>query len=112
MKRGEYMKKFTMLSVVLMIFILTACGNRTSYTKPAVKPESKTYHSESDKSYGSNSYSNSYKEKSNKSSATEYDYDKGYGYTAPKEGESLSEYIQRQDPELYNDMKKKYNSLK
>lgn len=106
------MKKYIMLSAVSMIFILTACGGEKSYTKPAATPDSKTYNSETGKSYGSSSKSDSYKSKSNKNTASEYDYDKGYGYTAPNEGESLSEYIQRQDPELYNDMKKKYNSLK
>ena len=39
------------------------------------------------------------------------DYDKGYGYTEPESGESLSDYIKRQDPDLYNDMEEHWNSL-
>ncbi|MBE7053190.1 MAG: hypothetical protein E7391_02815 [Ruminococcaceae bacterium] len=45
------------------------------------------------------------------SSSSSYDYDKGYGYTAPKSGESFSDYVKRQDPDLYNDMKNRWNSL-
>lgn len=33
-----------------------------------------------------------------------YDYDKGYGYSAPKEGQSFSDYIKEQDPELYDSL--------
>ena len=40
-----------------------------------------------------------------------YDYDKGYGYTAPNAGESLSDYIKRQDLQLYEDMRDNWNSL-
>ena len=46
---------------------------------------------------------------SNKSSS--YDYDKGYGYTSPKSGESLNDYIKRQDPDLYQNMQDRWNSL-
>ena len=41
----------------------------------------------------------------------DYDYDKGYGYTEPEEGESLSDYIKRQDPDLYESMEERWNSL-
>ena len=40
-----------------------------------------------------------------------YDYDKGYGYTAPEPGESFSDYVKRQDPDLYNDMQDRWDSL-
>lgn len=43
--------------------------------------------------------------------SSDYDYDKGYGYTEPEPGESLSDYIKRQDPDLYNDMEERWNSL-
>ena len=33
-----------------------------------------------------------------------YDYDKGYGYTAPEEGQSFSDYVKEQDPDLYNSL--------
>lgn len=49
---------------------------------------------------------------SSRSKSSNYDYDKGYGYTAPKKNESLSDYIKRQDPDLYNDMQKRWDSLK
>lgn len=33
-----------------------------------------------------------------------YDYDKGYGYTAPEPGKSFSDYVKEQDPELYESL--------
>ena len=33
-----------------------------------------------------------------------YDYDKGYGYTAPEPGQSFSDYVKEQDPELYESL--------
>ena len=44
--------------------------------------------------------------KSSKSSSksSSYDYDKGYGYTAPKAGQSFSDYVKEQDPDLYNSL--------
>ena len=33
-----------------------------------------------------------------------YDYDKGYGYTAPDPGQSFSDYVKEQDPELYESL--------
>lgn len=54
---------------------------------------------------GSSNYSSDYDNDS------DYDYDKGYGYTEPEPGESLSDYIKRQDPDLYNDMEERWNSL-
>lgn len=45
------------------------------------------------------------------SSSNDYDYDKGYGYTEPKDGESLSDYIKRQDPELWEEMEENWNSM-
>lgn len=49
--------------------------------------------------------------RSSSSSSSGYDYDKGYGYTAPKEGQSFSDYVKEQDPDLYNSMVDRYNSL-
>lgn len=49
--------------------------------------------------------------KSSTKSSNNYDYDKGYGYTAPKSGESLNDYIKRQDPKLYKEMQDNWNSL-
>lgn len=45
------------------------------------------------------------------SSSSGYDYDKGYGYTAPKEGQSFSDYVKEQDPDLYQSITDRYNSL-
>ena len=39
-----------------------------------------------------------------------YDYDKGYGYTAPKKGQSFSDYVKEQDPDLYDSITNNYNS--
>lgn len=46
----------------------------------------------------SNSYSN-------------YTKDNDYGYGDPKPGESLPDYIKREDPALYYDMKDSYDSM-
>ena len=56
-----------------------------------------------DKSDYSSDYSSSYSD--------DYDYDKGYGYTSPEEGESLSDYIKRQDPELWEEMEENWDSM-
>ncbi|HCI68102.1 MAG TPA: hypothetical protein DER17_03600 [Oscillibacter sp.] len=48
---------------------------------------------------------------SSSGSSSSYDYDKGYGYTAPKSGQSFSDYVKEQDPDLYNSMVDRYNSL-
>ncbi len=45
------------------------------------------------------------------SSSSGYDYDKGYGYTAPKAGQSFSDYVKEQDPDLYQSMTDRYNNL-
>ena len=66
---------------------------------------------------GSDTYSNddndySYSNDDNDDSySDDYDYDKGYGYTAPEPGESFSDYVKRQDPDLYNDMQDRWDSL-
>ena len=57
---------------------------------------------------GSDPYSNDDNEYSY---SNDYDYDIGYGYTAPEPGESFSDYVKRQDPDLYNDMQDRWDSL-
>lgn len=37
--------------------------------------------------------------------------DNDYNYGDPLPGESISDYIKREDPELYNDMSDRYNSI-
>lgn len=39
-----------------------------------------------------------------------YDYDKGYGYSSPKAGQSFSDYLKEQDPDLYDTITNNYNS--
>ena len=56
---------------------------------------------EARRSSSSSSHSSSYKSSSSNP----------YGYTAPYEGESFSDYMKRQDPELYRDVVDRYNSL-
>ena len=51
-------------------------------------------------------------ESTDKSYTQSYDYDKGYGYTAPKSGESFSDYVKRQDPDLYDAISERWNSLR
>lgn len=49
---------------------------------------------------------------SRKGNVNSYDYDKGYGYSAPKSGQSFSDYVKEQDPGLYDNIVGRYNSLK
>lgn len=44
-------------------------------------------------------------------SSDDYDYDKGYGYSAPEKGEKFSDYVKRQDPDLYDDMQDIWEGL-
>lgn len=127
-------KMIACLIVVTVILSLTACGG-TSNTNPTYSDDtvtnridssdlndssshedsdnSSSYHSSYDSNYHTNSNSGSSGNSESYSSGTKgYDYDKGYGYTSPKEGESLSDYIKRQDPELYKSMQDNYKSLK
>ena len=61
---------------------------------------------------GSDTYSNNYSYSNDDNEySDDYDYDKGYGYTAPEPGESFSDYVKRQEPDLYNDMKDRLDSL-
>lgn len=45
----------------------------------------------------------------NDASNYDYNYDQGYGYTAPEDGQSVSDYIKEQDPDLYDSMSKIYD---
>ena len=45
-----------------------------------------------------------YESATGSSSSDDYDYDKGFGYTAPKPGQSFSDYVKEQDPDLYNSL--------
>lgn len=77
----------------------------------SVKTESSSYsYGGSGKSYsgGSKSYSSG----SSKSGSNNDDpYANPYGYGAPKEGESLTDYIKREDPQLWKDMEDRWNNL-
>ena len=91
--------------MIAQCLTLSACGNETD-TSTSVNDSSNTQSSQD--SYSSSSSSNSSSSQSSKS----YDYDKGYGYTEPKEGESFSDYVKRQDPDLYDSMNDRYDSAK
>lgn len=82
------MKKLNFLITTLLLLSLTSCNSSSSQNSTS--------------NYSSNSSSN----------YSNYDYNKGYGYTEPKSGESFSDYIKRQDPDLYNSMQDRYDSLK
>ena len=115
------MKKLMLFVLsAIMVLSLCACGQKSSSSiidntsKPSNSSSSVTgstpkSNSSSSKSSGSTYKSNSSSSKS-KNNNSNYDYDKGYGYTSPKSGESLSDYIKRQDPELYNSIKDNYNN--
>ena len=44
------------------------------------------------------------------SNNSSYDYDSGYGYDAPSEGQSFSDYVKEQEPDLYETMTDIYDS--
>ena len=69
--------------------ILSLCGCTTYNSGNSLSP--------------SNSYNSA-------TSGDDYDYDKGYGYTAPEPGQSFSDYVKEQDPDLYDSMEDNYNS--
>ena len=80
-----------LLAGIILCAVFCGCGSDT-YSND-----------DNDYSYGNDDNDYSY--------SNDYDYDKGYGYTAPEPGESLSDYIKRQDPDLYNDMQDRWDSL-
>lgn len=82
------------------------------YVLGAIDKNESTDKSYTAKSGGSYSYDNDYSYTSTKRETQSYDYDKGYGYTAPKNGESFSDYVKRQDPDLYDAISERWNSLK
>ena len=87
------MKKLFCMMLVGIILCVACCGcgsNNNSYD-------------DNDYSYSNDDNEYSY--------SNDYDYDKGYGYTAPEPGESFSDYVKRQDPDLYNDMQDRWDSL-
>ncbi len=131
------MKKFfAILLSASMLFLFAACSSSpesqsyTSYDSNSYGSSSGTdtssdySSSSSDYSSSSSGYSSSsssYSSSSGYSSSDysdydsydsdDYDYDKGYGYTAPEAGESFSDYVKRQDPELYESMQDAWDSL-
>lgn len=72
-------------------FAETLEGLTSTYVKPS-----------SGSSYNKNNYSSNKGSNSNKGSG---------GYDMPKEGESFSDYVQRVDPDLYDSITDRYNSL-
>ncbi len=125
------MKKLNFLITTLLLLSLTSCNSSSSknstsnysnydydkgygYTEPKSGESASDYIKRQDPDlyddmkdiYESNT--SDYK----KGNSSTYDYDKGYGYTEPKSGESFSDYIKRQDPDLYNSMQDRYDSLK
>ena len=104
------MKKLFCMMLVGIILCVACCGcgsNNKSYDDNDYSysnDNNYSYSNDNDYSYSNNndySYSNN----------NDYDYDKGYGYTAPEPGESFSDYVKRQDPDLYNDMQERWDSL-
>lgn len=77
-----------------------ATTDLSATVSPATVPEQKQ------KSNSSTSYSES-KTTHNYSGS----YDNDYGYGDPLPGESLPDYIKREDPELYNDMNDRYDRI-
>ena len=101
------------LIIVLAVFAVAigvaSCGTDTVSQKSS---DTTDINSDYSGSYGSNYNSDSYSDNKSGYNDSDYDYNKGYGYTSPKEGKSLSDYIKREDPDLYNDMKNRYDNSK
>lgn len=101
--------KVLFLSTIMVTVSLCGCAN--SYNSEESTSASKseyTVSSKNDSSDYSLNSNNNYSDDNDDNDDT-YDYDKGYGYTAPKEGQSFSDYVKEQDPELYNSITNQYD---
>ena len=94
------MKRIFCMLLAGIIFCAVFCGCGSDTYSNADNDYS---YNNDDNDYSYNNYDNDYD--------NDYDYDKGYGYTAPEPGESFSDYVKRQDPDLYNDMQDRWDSL-
>ena len=98
-----------LLAGIILCAVFCGCGSDTYSNDDNDYSYS---NDDNDYSYSNDDNEYSYSNDDNEYSySKDYDYDKGYGYTAPEPGESLSDYIKRQDPDLYNDMQDRWDSL-
>ena len=96
-----------LLAGIIFCAVFCGCGSDT-YSND----DNDYSYSNDDNEYSNDDNEYSYSNDDNDYSySNDYDYDKGYGYTAPEPGESFSDYVKRQDPDLYNDMQDRWDSL-
>ena len=96
-----------LLAGIILCAVFCGCGSDT-YSND----DNDYSYSNDDNEYSNDDNEYSYSNDDNDYSySNDYDYDKGYGYTAPEPGESFSDYVKRQDPDLYNDMQDRWDSL-
>ena len=101
MKQQGKIIVFVMAAVLALL--LYSCGDSGNSGK------SKAQTSSSGSTHAS---SDSYTYNSGKSSSYSSSKSNDYGYSDPKPGESFSDYLKREDPELYADITGRYDSLK
>ena len=85
------MKKYT-TAIILMMIVLSLCACTPNNNAKENDSPSASYHS------------------TDNNDDVSYDYDKGYGYTAPEPGQSFSDYVKEQDPDLYDSITDNYSS--
>lgn len=92
---------------VIVIDKWCATGELAFRTLESLDPEKQVEYSDS----GSESHSSkgNYGSSSNDSDDDGNLNDNPYGYGKPKAGESFSDYVKREDPELYNEIQKRYD---
>ena len=119
------MKKFTaVILAAVMVLSLCACSHSGSiesssntgsgsssgsngYTAPKSEQSASDYIKENDADLYdtiTDRYNSATGKSGSQSSSDGYDYDKGFGYTAPKAGQSFSDYVKEQDPDLYSSL--------
>ncbi len=104
------MKKviISILAASVLMTSLCACGSSSSYSSNT------TTTTKSKSSYSSGSkYSSSYSSGSKYGSSSSTTKHNSGGYDMPNSSDkSFSDYVKRVDPDLYNDIKSNYDSLK
>lgn len=114
MKNNKALIPFIIASIIALGIIVTTtydpsaphAASQVATTEISTTVSSANVPVQEQTNYSSTSSSRS---KTNYSSSSQHDND--YGYGDPLPGESISDYIKREDPELYNDMSDRYNSI-
>ena len=115
---GMSTKKILIIAIVIIAAIAIFTSDSSSPAQPAATaaptaaPTAKPTAAPTKKPSSNTSKPSSYKKKTTTTTSSGSSSSSNpYGYGDPKPGESLVDYIKREDPGLYNDMKKNYESM-